>query len=331
METVGERAVGTGKVVFSTRTGRLAPFRYNRDSVGRKPLINPSFFNSGATSTVDSPFVSYRLELLVHAIVFGSLVFFSGSMQCAAQQHATGQRFMITSGHRLATLEGLEILRQGGNVVDAAVTTSLCLGVVEPYGSGLGGKLVLLFRDANTGQVHCIEALCPSPRLLQADNFVALPPDQRRQGYHSVGVPGLPAGLYRAHQRWGSLDWSRLVQPAIRLAESGFEVDEQLKSFFDPKVESLRTDAEAARLYLVENDSPPAGTLLARRIGSQCAPGNSLNFSCKASRTSSRRARRVGVWSKSGSFAMSGSPTAKAIRLKIAGLGEERKNGTSLA
>ncbi len=179
-----------------------------------------------------------------------------------SQQQATGQRYMVTSGHRLATLAGLEILRQGGNVVDAAVTTSLCLGVVEPYGSGLGGKLVMLYRDAASGQVHCIEALCPSPGNLDVEEFVKLTLAQRQYGYSAVGVPGLPAGLYRAHQCWGSLPWSRLVQPAIDLAARGFEMDAQLRTFFEPKVKYLRGDAEAARLYLVNQEAPAVGARL---------------------------------------------------------------------
>ena len=75
-------------------------------------------------------------------------------------------QFAVTSEHPSATAAGLAILEAGGNVVDAAVTTSLALGVAAPYGSGLGGKLVMLYRDGGTGNVTCVEALPAAPRKL---------------------------------------------------------------------------------------------------------------------------------------------------------------------
>ncbi len=180
----------------------------------------------------------------------------------SAQQQSSGKCFMVTSGHRLATKQGLKILQQGGNVIDAAVTTSLCLGVAEPYGSGLGGKLVLLYREASSGRVHCIEALCPAPGSISPAAFAALSRNERRRGYHSVGVPGLPAGLYEAHCRWGRLPWSHLVQPAVELARKGVVVEPKCRAMFEPKVEPLRQDEEASRLYLVNNEAPRAGDRL---------------------------------------------------------------------
>ena len=90
-----------------------------------------------------------------------------------SQQRTTSveaTRFAVTSGHPAATAAGIAVLESGGNVIDAAVTTSLALGVAAPYGSGLGGKLVMLYREGESGQVTCVEALPAAPRNLDPRN-----------------------------------------------------------------------------------------------------------------------------------------------------------------
>lgn len=195
--------------------------------------------------------VQVALSLWLVCLVAGS---------SAAQQCALGHRFVVSSGHPDATAAGLSILRRGGNVIDAAVATSLALGVAEPYASGLGGKLVLLYREASSGQVICIEALCPSASRIDPDAFSRMSRQKRYSGYTAVGVPGCLAGLAEAHRRWGSQNWSELVQPAIDLAERGVEITPKIRSFFDP--DDLRTDPETARIYLPSGSPPPLGSRL---------------------------------------------------------------------
>ena len=72
-------------------------------------------------------------------------------VEAYAQQAVTAERFVVITGHRDATLAALEVLARGGNVMDRAITASMCVGVAEPYGSGLGGKLMLLYRDGKSG------------------------------------------------------------------------------------------------------------------------------------------------------------------------------------
>jgi gamma-glutamyltranspeptidase / glutathione hydrolase len=185
------------------------------------------------------------------------------SIPCAdAQQKVVANRYVVASGHPAATAVGMEVLRRGGNVIDATIATSLALGVAEPYASGLGGKLVLLYREAATGKVYSIVALCTSPAALNEREFCQLSSDERQCGYHSVGIPGLVAGLDEAHRRWGSLQWADLVRPAADLAENGVEIDETMRSMFQPKVRYLRRNDEAAQLYLVDGKAPPVGTIM---------------------------------------------------------------------
>ena len=199
-----------------------------------------------------------RVKLLLFAVLL--VVLPCGA--ATAQQQVTAERYVVASGHPAATAVGLEVLRRGGNVIDAAVATSLALGVAEPYGSGLGGKLAMLYRDAATGKVYCIEALCSSAAATDPATFAQLSMNERQYGYQAAGVPGLTAGLYAAHQRWGSLPWAKLVEPAAQLAERGVEISPTMRSLFAPHRKQLKKDAEAARLYLVDDDTPPVGAVL---------------------------------------------------------------------
>ncbi len=181
---------------------------------------------------------------------------------CFGQQQIEAKKFAVASGHPAATAIGLEVLRNGGNVIDAAIATSLAVGVAEPYGSGLGGKIVMLYREAATGKVYSIVGLCTSPARMDAEAFADLPTKKRELGYMAVGVPGLVAGLDEAYQRWGSKPWAELVEPAANLAESGIIIDETMQGLYKSHVRDLQADQEAADLYLYRNELPPVGARL---------------------------------------------------------------------
>ena len=179
-----------------------------------------------------------------------------------AQQTASGTKFVVVSGHPAATAAGMQVLRDGGNVVDAAVTTSLCLGVAEPYGSGIGGKGMMLYRDGKTGQVFAIESMCTASQSLDAAAFAKLLQRDRLASYKAVAVPGLIAGLDAAHARWGSKKWRDVVSPSAALAREGVETSEKMQRLIRPKRNVLRRDAEAARIYLVDGETPAIGQVL---------------------------------------------------------------------
>ncbi|QDT69339.1 Gamma-glutamyltranspeptidase precursor [Planctomycetes bacterium MalM25] len=185
------------------------------------------------------------------------------SAAAPAVQTATGVSWAIATGHPEATEVGAEVLRAGGNAIDAAVAASLALGVAEPYGSGLGGKLVMLHRNGKTGEVTCIEALCASPAATDPAEFASLSSRQRKYGYRSVCVPGLPAGLHAAHERWGSKPWRGLTAPATKLAREGVTVSQAMRELWAPHQKDLAADPEAGRLYLVDGETPAVGDRLA--------------------------------------------------------------------
>ncbi len=126
---------------------------------------------------------------------------------------------MVVSGHRQATQAGQQILTQGGNAIDAAIAVATTLNVAEPWGSGLGGKLVMLYYDASRKQVYCVEALD------QASSAMDTKHTGKRTAAQSIGVPGQLIGWAKAHERWGSKPWATLLEPAIQTAENGYTLD----------------------------------------------------------------------------------------------------------
>jgi len=143
---------------------------------------------------------------------------------------------MVASDQRLASEVGADILRQGGNAVDAAVAVGFALAVVLPYAGNLGGGGFMLIRDAKTGSVNALDFRETAPAAARRDMFL----DQQGQVIpgkstitpYSVAVPGTVAGLISASQQFGTLPLEKLLAPAIRLAEDGFIVSAVLAQQF---------------------------------------------------------------------------------------------------
>ena len=172
------------------------------------------------------------------------------------------KRGMVIAGHPQAAEAGLAVLRSGGNAIDAAIATSLSLGVAEPYASGLGGKLVLLYYEADSGQIHVVEAM-DAAGSIKVPAYLQRPEAARNYGYGAACVPGLAAGLWTAHQKWGSKPWAKDVEPAITLAQVGFRVLPKSRDLFGEQIKKLRRgDPEIARLYLPQGEPPASGLLL---------------------------------------------------------------------
>src|SRR5687767_7333478 len=144
----------------------------------------------------------------------------------------TGARGAVSSDAALASQVGIEILRSGGNAVDAAVAVGFALAVVYPEAGNLGGGGFTVVRMAD-GRVAAIDYREVAPLAATRDMFLD---DSGRVTRKSVvgplasGVPGSVAGLVATHQRFGILPLARVIAPAIRLAETGFAVDARLAS-----------------------------------------------------------------------------------------------------
>jgi gamma-glutamyltranspeptidase / glutathione hydrolase len=140
---------------------------------------------------------------------------------------------VVASADPRATEAGREMLAAGGTAADAALAMMLALTVVEPQSSGFGGGGFFLHHDGETGLISSIDGRETAPMAARPDRFTGadgkpMPYRQAWQSGRSVGVPGNIRLAAMAHERWGKLEWARLFNPAIRLAEQGFEVTRPL-------------------------------------------------------------------------------------------------------
>ena len=136
----------------------------------------------------------------------------------------TFARAAVAADHPAAAGAGAEVLRAGGNAVDAAVATSLALSVVRPYSCGLGGGGFLLFYEASSGRCRALDFREVAPAAATRGMFVGDPESSRRGG-KAIAVPGTVAGLCLAQEEWGVLTREEVFAPAVRLAREGTPLD----------------------------------------------------------------------------------------------------------
>ncbi len=134
---------------------------------------------------------------------------------------------MVSSAHPLATAAGLQVLQEGGNAFDAAVTVAAVLNVVEPMMSGVGGYGTILIYSAEEGRSRFLNTSGRIPRGVDSDAFRAPTPHfmENRRGAKAVSTPGNVSGWWALSSTYGLLPWEDLLEPAIRLAEDGFLLD----------------------------------------------------------------------------------------------------------
>ena len=179
--------------------------------------------------------------------------------QAGEVAHARHQ--MVAAANPLAADAGLAILRKGGSAVDAMVTTQLVLGLVEPQSSGLGGGAFLVYYDAGTGRLTTFDGretapAAATPELFLDVNGQPLAFYDAVVGGRSVGTPGTVKLLYETHQRYGTLPWKDVVQPAIDLARKGFAVSPRLHELVAGDVERLSRYPGTAGYFFGEDGKP---------------------------------------------------------------------------
>ena len=169
----------------------------------------------------------------------------------------------IATAHPLATAAGQEILQAGGNAFDAAVAITAAIGVVEPYGSGLGGGgFWLLHRNADNYQVM-IDGREMAPAAAHRDMYLDkngdVIPDISIDGPLAAGVPGVPAAMAHLAEKYGRLPLTRTLAPAIRLAKKGFLIDEQYRRYATMRLETLLKYPSASKIFLHNDKLPELG------------------------------------------------------------------------
>jgi gamma-glutamyltranspeptidase/glutathione hydrolase len=168
-----------------------------------------------------------------HAVIFALI--FTGLLSCSAphQEHASQQKeiiadsAMVVSARKEASTIGIQIMKKGGNAFDAMIATDLALCVSYPFAGNIGGGGFMVYRthDGKTGALDYREkAPMAASRNMYLDKHGNVIQGESTQGGLSIGVPGTVAGLFKVYERFGSLPFDSLIQPAIDMARNGVVV-----------------------------------------------------------------------------------------------------------
>ncbi|KAM3235940.1 glutathione hydrolase 1 isoform X1 [Capsicum annuum] len=196
-------------------------------------------------------------------LLLASLLVISGTSTSLSND----RREVIKANHGVVATDdgrcsriGRDVLREGGHAVDAAVAAALCLGVVSPASSGIGGGAFMLIGSAD-GKAQAFDMRETAPRQA-SKNMYAGNAAQKASGVLSIAVPGEIAGLYKAWKQYGKLPWRRLVRPAAHLAHSGFKISPYLHMQMVRSESGIMADKGLNDLFTSN------GSLL--RIGDMC-------------------------------------------------------------
>lgn len=172
------------------------------------------------------------------------------------------QNGMAATSHPLATQVAIDILKQGGSAIDAAIAANATLGLMEPTGCGIGGDLFAIVWDAENKKLHGLNASGRSPQNLTLDYF-------EKNGYEKipshgplpVSVPGCVDGWFELHEKFGKLSMEENLQPAISYAKSGFPLTELIAYYFGRSIPFYQSKGfpNINETYLVNDHIPEKG------------------------------------------------------------------------
>ncbi len=197
----------------------------------------------------------------------------AGAAAAAGQDRVTGKSFatrseviaqhgMAATSQPLATQIALDILKKGGNAVDAAIAANAALGLMEPTGCGIGGDLFAIIWDPGTKKLHGLNASGRSPKSLGLDVFrekdlTSVPP----HGPLPVTVPGCVDGWFEMHEKFGSLPMDEILEPAIRYARNGFPLTELIAYYWQLSAPVLEKWAGYRDTFMPDGRAPRKGEI----------------------------------------------------------------------
>jgi len=206
-------------------------------------------------------------------LLFTSIIFITcGSLIKTSKHHVTvsdgdviGKRGMVASAHPIASEVGINILKQGGNAVDAAVAVALALSIAEPNASGIGGGGFMVIKMANQDKAVMIDYREIAPHKATKQLYYKTESSFKEladEGCTSIGVPGLVAGAELALKHFGSFTLEQALKQAIRLAHEGIIVSEKLNGMITDNYEKISKYPATAEIYLHEMLPIEAGQIL---------------------------------------------------------------------
>lgn len=209
-------------------------------------------------------------------VLCGSVVNSTGALPVAAAEYDRPAQFsqqsrsvvvakhgIVATSHPLAAQTGLDVLKRGGNAVDAAIATNAMLGVVEPMSCGIGGDLFVIYWDNKTRKLYGLNGSGRSPFALTREVFKKKGLTQiPENGPLSWSVPGCVDGWDVLRSRFGTRPLSELLQPSIEAAETGFPVSEIIAGSWRASVKNLSKWPDSKRVYLKEGRAPEHGEIM---------------------------------------------------------------------
>ncbi len=208
-------------------------------------FTHPTFANQAADAVAPEQSTGVEKKLLVRA-----------------------KNYMVTAANPIATQAGADVIEQGGNAIDAMVAVQLMLGLVEPQSSGIGGGAFLVYWDNDKQKLTTYDGretapLAATPQLFLDDNGQPLQFYDAVVGGRSVGTPGTVKLLWDTHQKYGKLEWKKIIEPVIQLAEQGFTISPRLANLIASDSERLsRFPATKTYFFNPDDSAKAAGTLL---------------------------------------------------------------------
>ena len=180
----------------------------------------------------------------------------------ATRSEVIAQYGMACTSQPLASQAALDILKKGGNAIDAAIAANAVLGLVEPVSNGIGGDLFAIVWDAKTKKLYGLNASGRSPESLTLDYF-------KKEGYtripsHGplpVSVPGCVDGWFELHDKFGKLSMQEVLKPAINYAENGFPVTELIAYYWQGNARYLQRFPNFKEIFMPEGKAPKKGEI----------------------------------------------------------------------
>lgn len=196
-------------------------------------------------------------------LTMSALLPVSSELAAQLRPEVAGAQAAVVADHPLAAAAGLDVLRRGGNAMDAAITMAAVLAVVRPHMNGIGGDAFVLYRDGRSGKLYGLNGSGRAGRLAQPQVFLdrglTAVPDT---GVLSVTIPGAVRAWSDALRRFGTFGLAAALEPAIRYAEDGFPVSPKLAADIEADRAQLMRDAHMREAFLVRDHAPAIGSLL---------------------------------------------------------------------
>lgn len=209
-----------------------------------------------------------KTRTLIRSIALAAAVAACLPARAASPAPVAAENGMVVTAQHLATKVGVDVLKKGGNAVDAAVAVGYALAVVYPAAGNLGGGGFMTIQFAD-GRKTFLDFREKAPLAARADMYLDAGGNVVKglstRGYLAVGVPGTVSGLELAREKYGTMTRARLIAPAIRFAERGFVLDQGDLDMFRGAAKDLLQDAPSAAIFLPKGELPGIGHKLVQK------------------------------------------------------------------